>query len=138
MFVTVPLLDLKAQYTPLRQELLDAVTRVCDSQRYIGGPEVEGLERELCDTLGYPHAIGLSSGTDAVLAALMAMDIGPGTYFGDTRGATNDGTSSCGSTSASNDVWYRYRPFRNEIVTISTFGSLFDTVLSVYARGDSS
>src|SRR5262245_1126233 len=78
MFVTVPLLDLKAQYTPIRQALLDAVTRVCDSQRFIGGPEVEGLERELCDTLAYPHAIGLSSGTDAVLAALMALGIGPG------------------------------------------------------------
>jgi dTDP-4-amino-4,6-dideoxygalactose transaminase len=77
-FVTVPLLDLKAQYTPIRQALLDAVTRVCDSQRFIGGPEVEGLERELCGTLGYAHAIGLSSGTDAVLAALMAMNIGPG------------------------------------------------------------
>ena len=76
--MTVPLLDLKAQYTPIRQALLDAVTRVCDSQRFIGGPEVEGLERELCDSLGYPHAIGLSSGTDAVLAALMALDIGPG------------------------------------------------------------
>jgi dTDP-4-amino-4,6-dideoxygalactose transaminase len=76
--VTVPLLDLKAQYVPLRQALLDAVTRVCDSQRFIGGPEVEGLERELCDTLAYPHAIGLSSGTDAVLAALMALEIGPG------------------------------------------------------------
>jgi dTDP-4-amino-4,6-dideoxygalactose transaminase len=63
---------------PLRQALLDAVTRVCDSQRFIGGPEVEGLERELGETLGYPHAIGLSSGTDAVLAALMALDIGPG------------------------------------------------------------
>jgi len=72
------LLDLKAQYTPLRQALLDAVTRVCDSQRYIGGPEVEGLERELCETLRYPHAIGLSSGTDAVLAALMALGVGPG------------------------------------------------------------
>ena len=62
----------------MRQALLDAVTRVCDSQRFIGGPEVEGLERELCDTLGYRHAIGLSSGTDAVLAALMALEIGPG------------------------------------------------------------
>jgi dTDP-4-amino-4,6-dideoxygalactose transaminase len=78
LFVTVPLLDLHAQYTPLRQALLDAVTRVCDSQRFIGGPEVEGLERELCAALGYPYAIGLSSGTDAVLAALMALDIGPG------------------------------------------------------------
>jgi dTDP-4-amino-4,6-dideoxygalactose transaminase len=76
--VTVPLLDLHAQYTPLRQALLDAVTRVCDSQRFIGGPEVEGLERELCAHLDVPHAIGLSSGTDAVLAALMALDIGPG------------------------------------------------------------
>jgi dTDP-4-amino-4,6-dideoxygalactose transaminase len=74
----VPLLDLQAQYAPLRTSLLDAVTRVCDSQRFIGGPEVEGLERELCQTLGYPHAIGVSSGTDAVLAALMALDIGPG------------------------------------------------------------
>jgi dTDP-4-amino-4,6-dideoxygalactose transaminase len=72
------LLDLHAQYAPLRQHLLDAITRVCDSQRFIGGPEVEGLERELCAALGYPHAVGLSSGTDAVLAALMALDIGPG------------------------------------------------------------
>ena len=76
--MTVPLLDLNAQYVPLRQALLDAVTRVCDSQRFIGGPEVEGLERELCAALQYPHAIGLSSGTDAVLAALMALDVGPG------------------------------------------------------------
>jgi dTDP-4-amino-4,6-dideoxygalactose transaminase len=76
--VTVPLLDLQAQYAPLRQPLLDAITRVCDGQRFIGGPEVDGLERELCATLGYPSAVGLSSGTDAVLAALMALDIGPG------------------------------------------------------------
>ena len=78
MFVTVPLLDLHAQYAPLREDILAAVTRVCDSQRFIGGPEVEGLERELCESLHVPHAIGLSSGTDAVLAALMALDIGPG------------------------------------------------------------
>jgi dTDP-4-amino-4,6-dideoxygalactose transaminase len=78
LFVTVPLLDLHAQYTPLRQAILDAVTRVCDSQRFIGGPEVDNLERELCQHLDVPHAIGLSSGTDAVLAALMALDIGRG------------------------------------------------------------
>ncbi len=78
MFVTVPLLDLHAQYTPLRQSLLEAVTRVCDSQRFIGGPEVEGLERELAADLETPHAIGMSSGTDALVAALMAFNIGPG------------------------------------------------------------
>ena len=76
--MTVPLLDLQAQYAPLREAILAAVTRVCDSQKFIGGPEVEGLERELCDYLDVPHAIGMSSGTDAVLAALMALDIGPG------------------------------------------------------------
>lgn len=76
--MTVPLLDLHAQYAPIRQALLDAVTRVCDSQRFIGGPEVEGLERELAGYLKTPHAIGMSSGTDALVAALMAINIGPG------------------------------------------------------------
>ena len=78
MFVTVPLLDLNAQYSPLRTDLLNAVTRVCDSQRFIGGPEVEGLERELAAYLDTPHALGMSSGTDALVAALMALNIGPG------------------------------------------------------------
>jgi dTDP-4-amino-4,6-dideoxygalactose transaminase len=76
--VPVPLLDLKAQYDPLREELLAAVTRVCDSQRFIHGPEVEGLERELEAYLGVQHAVGMSSGTDALLAAFMAVNIGPG------------------------------------------------------------
>ncbi|MDO8677376.1 MAG: DegT/DnrJ/EryC1/StrS family aminotransferase [Acidobacteriota bacterium] len=76
--MSVPLLDLQAHYAPLRQSLLEAVTRVCDSQRFIGGPEVEGLERELSAYLNTPHAIGMSSGTDALVAALMALQIGPG------------------------------------------------------------
>ena len=74
----VKLLDLEAQYQPLRTEILAAITRVCDSQRFILGPEVEALERELAAHLGVSHAITVSSGTDALLAALMALGIGPG------------------------------------------------------------
>ena len=75
---TVPLLDLKAQFAPLRGEVLAAMARVCDAQQFILGPEVEGLERELEAFLGIPCAVGVSSGTDALLAALMALGVGPG------------------------------------------------------------
>jgi dTDP-4-amino-4,6-dideoxygalactose transaminase len=74
----VPLLDLTAQYAPLRDDILAAITRVCDSQRFILGPEVDALERELADRIGVAHAITVSSGTDALLVALMALGIGPG------------------------------------------------------------
>jgi dTDP-4-amino-4,6-dideoxygalactose transaminase len=73
----VPLLDLQAQYQPIRAELLAAIERVCDSQRFILGPEVEALEAELAQALESPHAITVSSGTDALLAAMMALGIGP-------------------------------------------------------------
>jgi dTDP-4-amino-4,6-dideoxygalactose transaminase len=74
----VPLLDLQAQYQPLRDEILAAITRVCDSQRFIMGPEIESLENELCRLIGVKHAIAVSSGTDALLLALMALDIKAG------------------------------------------------------------
>ena len=73
--VPVPLLDLDAQYRPLRETLLAAMTRVCDSQRFIMGPEIDGLEQELAAQLAVRHAIAVSSGTDALLLALMALDI---------------------------------------------------------------
>jgi dTDP-4-amino-4,6-dideoxygalactose transaminase len=76
--MSVPLLDLEAQYRPLRDGILAAITRVCDSQRFIMGPEIDGLERELCALLGVPHAITVSSGTDALLLALMALGVKAG------------------------------------------------------------
>jgi dTDP-4-amino-4,6-dideoxygalactose transaminase len=76
--VAVPLLDLQAQYRPIRDEILAAMTRVADSQRFIMGPEIDALERELAQMLGIRHAISVSSGTDAVLLALMALGIGRG------------------------------------------------------------
>jgi dTDP-4-amino-4,6-dideoxygalactose transaminase len=74
----VPLLDLQAQYRPLRDEMLAAMTRVADSQRFILGPEIDAFEREIAALIGVKHAIGVSSGTDALLLALMAIDIQPG------------------------------------------------------------
>ena len=74
----IPLLDLQAQYLPLRDEILAAIARVCDSQRFIMGPEVEALEREMAALLGVQHAIAVSSGTDAVLLALMALGVKAG------------------------------------------------------------
>ncbi len=74
----VPLLDLKAQYALIKDEVLAAVGEVLDSQICILGPKVEELEHRVAALSGCRFAVGLSSGTDALLASLMALDIGPG------------------------------------------------------------
>jgi dTDP-4-amino-4,6-dideoxygalactose transaminase len=74
----VPLLDLKAQYASFRSEALAAIERVCDSQSFILGQEVVALERAVAVYSGAAHGVGVSSGTDALLLAFMALGIGPG------------------------------------------------------------
>jgi len=74
----VPLLDLKAQFQKIRDEVNEEIQKVLDSQVFILGPMVEALEKEIAADCGVPHAIGVASGTDALLLALMALGVRPG------------------------------------------------------------
>ena len=74
----IPLLDLRSQYAIIRNEIRDAIDRVCDSQHFILGPEVAALEEAVASFSGANYAIGVSSGTDALLAALMAIPVQAG------------------------------------------------------------
>ncbi len=76
--MNVKLLDLQAQYLPIRNEIRRAIDEVCDAQALILGPAVEKFERSLADYCETKHAIGVSSGTDALLCALMGIGIKPG------------------------------------------------------------
>jgi len=76
--MTVPLLDLKAQYKALRDEIMPVIEQVCADQHFILGPHVGALEKSVAAYSQSAHGIGVSSGTDALLLALMALEIGPG------------------------------------------------------------
>jgi dTDP-4-amino-4,6-dideoxygalactose transaminase len=103
----VPLLDLKAHHAPLEKELLAAVERVVKSGHYILGPDVDRLEAEGAQYCRAKYALGVSSGTDALVLALMALGIGPGdevlvpsfTFF-----ATAGAVSRVGATPVFMDV----------------------------------
>ncbi len=103
----VPLLDVNAQNHPLEPELQAAFNQVLKHGRFIMGPEMETFEKEIAEMVGVKHALSVSSGTDALLLALMAMDIGPGdevlcpafTFF-----ATAGAVSRLGATPVFTDI----------------------------------
>src|SRR5205823_9088827 len=70
--------DLSEQYRTLAKAIRTEIDTVLASQRFILGPHVEAFEKAICSYCGAPHAIGVSSGTDALLAILMVLEIGPG------------------------------------------------------------
>lgn len=103
----IPLLDLKAQYNTIREEVSQAVLKVLEDGAYILGPEVKALEKEVAEYCGVKHAIGVANGTDALLLALDAQGIGPGdevittpfTFF-----ATSEVVSQLGATPVFVDI----------------------------------
>jgi dTDP-4-amino-4,6-dideoxygalactose transaminase len=74
----VPALDLQAQYAGLRSEIEPVLLEICASQQFVLGPQVEALEREIAAYVGAPQAIGCASGTDALVLALRALEVEPG------------------------------------------------------------
>ena len=76
--MTIPLIDLAGQYESIREEIAEALETVISSQRFILGPEVEALEADVASYIGVRHAIGVASGTDALLLPLKALDADPG------------------------------------------------------------
>jgi dTDP-4-amino-4,6-dideoxygalactose transaminase len=76
--MSIPLMDIQAQYQPLRAEIDAAIASVLDSGRFILGPEVSGLEGEVSSRLQGRPCVGVANGTDALVIALQALDVGPG------------------------------------------------------------
>jgi len=76
--MSVPLLDLKAQYATIRDDVRKAIDDVCDAQWFVMGPKVKELEERIAEYSECAHGIGVSSGTDAILVALMALEVGYG------------------------------------------------------------
>ncbi len=105
--LNVPLLDLKAQYQTIKKEIDEALAKVVESQYFILSPEVGSLESEIAEYTGVPYAVGVASGTDAIVLALKALDIGPGdlvittpfTFF-----ATTESVSVLGAEPAFVDI----------------------------------
>lgn len=103
----IPMLDLHAQYASIRREILEAIESVLDSQHFILGPQVSALEEEISRYCARRYAVGVASGTDAIILALRAANIGPGTEVivpSFTFIATADAVSLLGGTPVFVDI----------------------------------
>ena len=103
----IPMTDLTMQYTSIKEEIDEAIQRVIESGRFILGPEVEAFEREMADYCGVKYAIGVASGTDALILSLMACGVKPGdevitTPF--TFIATAEAITHCGAVPVFVDI----------------------------------
>lgn len=139
--MSFPFIDLQAQYQAYKDEIDNAIHAILDTSRYIMGAELQGLEKELSDYTGAPHAIGCSSGSTALELVLRALEIGPGdevittpfTFF-----ATAEMISLVGATPVFVDIeedTYNIDPFKIEaaitaktkaIMPVGIFGQTSD------------
>jgi len=103
----VPVLDLKAEYAELRDEILPALDRVCQNAAYVLGEEVEAFEREFADFCGTKHCVALSTGTAALHVGLLAMGVQPGSEVITTPNtflATAESITYCGAVPVFVDI----------------------------------
>lgn len=103
----VPILDLKAQYETIREEVREAIDQVLEKQHFILGPEVKALEQEIAQYCGTRYGVGVASGTDALILGLKACGIGPGDEVivpSFTFVATADAVSALGGTPVFADI----------------------------------
>lgn len=139
--IPVPLLDVARDNGPLKAEFLAAFEAILDHGRFLFGPEVAALEKSVADLCGVKHAIGCASGSDALLLALMAYNIGPGdevlcpsfTFFATASAATRLGATPVfvdidADSYLMNveDLWRKITPRTKAIIPVHLFGQCAD------------